>query len=457
MADCPAAPKRTEFKVRTLDKWVRHLLEVPTTIECPHMQILGHDGEEPLFSGYGHLLIRSTTQMEFVIHATPANPGEAFSRIVQAQKNPDSVLDQFRLIAVDYDGMEWACGYVILNLGGTSKTVWRLSGSFNSMTTDVSGSDVSPTKGIEVVYATKLRIPTRMNLVTTVQLDNNEVLWSRRMGNQIVEAVGTRIEFSHATEGGLVWATAETSEEFCHPYAENWVSEPLQILLGQLIFPRLVARNLGDGTSIIWLRPSPTHSADSSLSSLLSGDSWSKPDLFWQLYSDILTMVVNDRDSSGSRNFQANPLTHYYHEVAQATTGSLWVLCMTLASAIEGIAGLLTPPEQRRSEINPESIAALQKYINSWTGDNALRARTVSAVARLQDTGAAQWLRTLAQAEIITAEQVKTWQAVRNKVMHGNLVAPWRDTELEQKIATLSALLHNLSTEHIHRCVARAG
>jgi hypothetical protein len=48
-------------------------------------------------------------------------------------------------------------------------------------------------------------------------------------------------------------------------------------------------------------------------------------------------MIVRAQDGDGERNFEAHPLVQYYHEVIQATRGSDWVWCMTLASAIEGL------------------------------------------------------------------------------------------------------------------------
>lgn len=438
--------------MRTLDKWVGRLLKVPSTIECPVMKVWGRDFEPAIFEGPGYISVLSRTEMEFVLHAVPRERNEAYQRLINARKNPHSIHDKFRLTAVEYDGVEWTCGWVDLRWGEVSNNVWRLSGFLKSISTVVSGALVSPDSGVEVVFDQKIRIPMQMNMVTTVLLDDKEVLWSRGQGDKKVDAVGTTINFSHSVEGESIWAVASTSDEFCHPYAENWISEPLQLLLGQLVFPRLVARNQGGGNAVVSLRPSPVHKGYGPFSSILAEDPLIDENGFWQLYCDVLNMLVSARDASGHPNFQSHPLTHYSHEVVQATSGSLWVLCMTLASAIEGVVKLLVPPENRKSDIDPRLLADLKQHVRSWRGDDALRDRVISSLAFFQEKGTLHSLRDLCAEGVVERGQVKVWQAVRNQVMHGNLVSPWLDEELENRINELFELFRKLSRYYISSC-----
>ena len=50
-------------------------------------------------------------QLDLTMNATPRDNGEAFKRIVRAQKNPHNIGDQFRLQATQYDGTEWDAGW----------------------------------------------------------------------------------------------------------------------------------------------------------------------------------------------------------------------------------------------------------------------------------------------------------------------------------------------------------
>ena len=300
------------------------------------MQIVGTGCEEPVFTGSGRLDIRSRTEMDFVMHATPRDGGEAFKRLVRAEKNPHKIHDQLGVRATQYDGIEWNAGWAPIRLGETVGNTWRLSGPIDSLMAIVSGRDVAPTRGIEVIYDLKLRVPLPLNMTTSVRQGDSEVLRRAERGNKTIDVAETQIDFFVDPELDATWAVAATSEDFPHPYAENWVSEPLCLLLGQLVFPRLVARNFGD-RSTIWLRPSPAIETNTLAASILQEDPLVAHDRFWEVYRQILTMIVRAQDGDGERNFEAHPLVQYYHEVIQATRGSDWVWCMTLASAIEGL------------------------------------------------------------------------------------------------------------------------
>src|SRR5690606_22044766 len=121
---------------------------------------------------------------------------------------------------------------------------------------------------------------------------------------------------------------------FPHPHLENWLSEPLNLLLGEIVSPSLHARNFGDGRAFIRFSPSSWGPATTLTANILREDPLGADERFWNLYRDILTVVATAQDSKGHRNFEAHPLTRYYWEIVQARRGSNWVLCMTLASTV---------------------------------------------------------------------------------------------------------------------------
>ena len=434
---------------RTLSRW-RHLLKAPLTINCPSMKIIGHDFEEPLFTGSGQIHIRSGTEMDFVVHATPRDSGEAFKKLVHAQRNPYDVLDQFRLSASQYDGTEWNCGWVSIRLGETLGNIWQLSGSISSLMTVATGHFTTPTSSIEVIYTPRLRLPLSSTMTTSIQRDGVEVLRKMEAGGRAVDVAGTQINFFVDPEFDATWAVAATSTDFCHPYAENWVSEPLCLLLGQLVFPRLVARNHGD-RSDIWLRPSPPIRMDTLAASILQEDPLGAHGRFWEVYCQALAMVTRARNEKGGRNFEAHPLTHYYHEVIQATRGSNWAWCLTLASAVEGVAKLLTPEAERKSDYASKDIESLKQHIKAWKGDKDLRGRILNSVALAETKGIVQILKKIKSVGAIDDAHVNAWQTVRNQVMHGKLVSPWSEQESEERMRLLTELIHRLSMKYIEQ------
>lgn len=436
---------------RTLSHWVDCLLSGPTTIECPHMEIQGYDHEPPVFTGPGQIVIGADTHMHFTMHGTPHDGSAAFRKIMDAQKNPYDGMRQFRMNAIGYDGTEWSGGWTTLRTGAEVKSVWRLSGPIHSLHTHATGFGVAEKSGVEMVYDKPLRLPIPMNMVKTVQRGDEEVLWSRSRGTQTIEVLDSTIEFFQSAEHKHIWAIAEATTDFPHPYLENWLSEPLSLLLGEIVAPRLKARNFGDGRASIALRPASQYVANSLIGCILRENPRVDAERFWNLYRDILTIVATARDANGQRNFEAHPLTHYYWEIIQATKGSNWVLCMTLASTVEGIMKMMFSEVERKSDQDDSAVNSLKKVIQDWNGAKGLRNQVLQYLDRFKTKGTNSLLKSLIGTNGITSEQVEAWIKLRNSSMHGDMVMPWSDKEQDARINNLIELTHRLSEAYIKR------
>ena len=171
-----------------------------------------------------------------------------------------------------------------------------------------------------------------------------------------------------------LWVTAKTSDKLPHPYAENWIGEPLRVLLGQLVFPRLVARNFGNGTS--------TGLVTAFATSFISGNHRSFPGRTRPRRQTVLGVIrepahtdCRGRDGQGQPGFEAHEISRFYEELIQATQGSRWVFCMTLASTAEAIARMLMSPDEQRSDFAEKDIEGLEGDVSAWKGDERLRVR----------------------------------------------------------------------------------
>lgn len=441
--------------VRTLSRWVDRLLNGPITIECPRMEILGRDHEPPVFTGPGHITVSSDRRITFVMHGTPRDGTEAFGRLVLAQKNPYNHLHQFRVNAVGYDGTEWSGGWTTLTLGEETANVWRLSGPISSLHIDANGAGVAETSGVEMVFDRPLRLPMPMNMVKTVLRDDKEVLWSRSSGTKTINVLDTEIEFFVSPKHDHVWVAANSTPNFPHPHLENWLSEPLNLLLGEIAIPSLYARNFGKGKAFIVFRPSTWLPSTTLTACILREDPLGAHERFWNLYRDILTVVATARDPQGHRNFEAHPLTRYYWEVIQASKGSNWVLCMTLASTVEGIVKMMFSEEERKSDWAASDIDALAQTIKNWKGDNNLRDRVLDYLNGFKKKGVAKTLKSLSDRGVITVDQIDAWSRIRNSSMHGETLMPWSDEEQDGRIINLIELTHLLSEAYIKQEMER--
>ncbi|UWZ85254.1 hypothetical protein [Occallatibacter riparius] len=412
------------------------------------MQLLtGRDHEPPVFVGPGQIELKSTTIAEFRLFASARENADGILKVHLAHANPYERLDQFRLFAEDFDGTEWACGWVVPRVEQDSSAGTLLVGTINSLLTKVSADWVSTTPGAELLFQPSIHIPMSASLQTVHSIADEEICRSWRLGMHALEILGSRIEFAQDPTDGLLWITASTSAELPHPYLENWLSEPLRILLGQLHYPRLVARNFGDGSAFISIRQSPKTYPNASIGSLLASELVPPTERFWQLYAALLTLIAEDRNDQGQPNFEAHRITRFYEEVIQASQGSRWVWCLTLASAAEALAKMLMRPEDQQTEFPASDLRSIKKTVSAWKGDENLRSRILSAIGLLSRRSVASFLRELANRGIIESRQAAAWNRMRNDVMHGNLVVPWSSQQEDETIIALAELVHTLTRE----------
>ena len=395
----------------TLGRWQSLLTTFPGRIDCPEMRLkTASDVEPPVFTGPGRIEIRTPTTLEFMMYATPRDSHDAFRRIQRARENPHDIAHQFRLFAVDYRGTDWACGWTRPSLASMPRVGFPLVGDLESLSTTVTGPWVAEDSGVELMFSPRLRIPMETALVTRSTIGGEEVSLRRESGQQTIDVLGSRIRFFHSPSDEALWVTAATSQQLQHPFAENWLSEPLRVLLGQLVYPRGVARNLGDGRAHIWLRPSP-RTTPSLILSLMESDPLGSRQEFWELYAKYLEFVARGRSETGDPNFDANEVTRFYEEIIQASQVSRWVLSMSLASAAEGIAKALMPKRKGPRVDN--------------------------------------YFKDLVAHGVLKRENQRTWRTVRHAVMHGQLTVPWPTEDGDRHLRELADLVHRLTRELI--------
>jgi hypothetical protein len=407
-----ATPANEEQSRTTLPRWFDRLTRVPGTIECPEMQLLsGVDHEGPVFVGTGIISIPDASTVEFTMFARPAEGADGVSRLRRSQENPYEVFDQFRLVATDYQGTEWQGGWVRPQIKGLPRIGYPLTGRVHRLTTVANGPWVSADSSVELVFVPKFELPMDKAMVSVVSIGDEVIRRGWEPGQQVLSVLDTSVRFFYTPSHDSLWITARTSDKFRHPYAENWVSEPLRILLGQLAHPRLVARNFGDGSALVSYFPATPRYSTNGLASLLEQPLLADCEEFWKSYSELLTVIAEARGTDGHPAFEPHHVTRFFDEVTQATQSSRWVLCMTLASSAEGIARLMMPARSRMKV----------------------------------DT----YMKGLVKTGVLTREHQRSWTAVRHLVMHGQLVSQWATKQEDQKIMQLADLVRRLTREFV--------
>ena len=429
------------------------LLTGKKEIQCPRIYLDGwFDGAPPIFEGSGTLTISGTTDFSFHVHAKPHNENEALKALRLTGERLYDPQTAFRLRAVDYSGTEWNGGWVRPRVGEVQGGYWQLIGASGGLTTMVQQTE--PVSGVELVYSPAPEVPFSEIITTTAHLGESKIGWRTSGGQHVFEMLGSTIEVRTEPWSNELRITASTSAALNHPYLENWLSEPLRALRGQLIFPRLVARNFADGRAFVSLRQAP--SIERSLGGCATQFSSRKAGEFWRFYEHYLTYIAQHRSKDGHPEFEANPLTRFHDEVIQAhVAGSHWVLALSIASAVEGIVKMgsdfaKTPPDFAEGDLSP-----VTKFLSNLTPVD-LRSRLSSMTSSLRRPSVARYLTQLSATGQLDTEHVSAWKNIRNRVAHGNLFEPWGTEADDIQLMKLVELLYRLTAIRVGHTTDKA-
>jgi hypothetical protein len=395
----------------TLDRW-HSFLSTPKTMVFPQLELKGYDHAPLIVVGSGEITMPSPSQFGFTLTGTPDDVPYAFEQIRKQRANPYDALARFRLVGTDAEAVQWMGGYTTPSFEVGPD--WVFNGEIGSLSVNDKGDAVSREAGAELVFSIPPEHPMAFAIARFTVLDHSS---GRRLRKHTMEVLGSSIRFTYDASAQTLAIVATQSPGLSPPYAEKWLSEPLRILFGQPVYPRLVARNFGDGSAFVSIRPSPPLVRGATWAALWKGEDLTQDKItFWADYAQLLTFIACARDETGNPNFEPHKITRLYEEIVRAARGSRWVWALTFASSIEALALMLTPKGTKPTEAEASAIAGLVKHINGWDGDAGLKRAAISAVHRTAETTTTRSLRKLVGRGVITEPQLSAWQKIRNSV-----------------------------------------
>jgi hypothetical protein len=392
--------------------------------------------------------IISPSEFTFSLRGTPADVTYAYEEIRRQQDNPYDNLARFRLVGTDSEGLDWSLGWTIprIDIGDTS---WTFDGDLDGLSPNDKSGAISRDSTTEVIFLLARNHPIARTLHKFLL---KHPLQGMVRYEHVMNVLDSTIQFVYDPASNTLSVTAAHSSDLPPTYTENWLGEPLRILFGQLVFPRLVARNLGDGSAIISIRKSPSVVYKANWAALWSAESRSADeDAFWTTYAQLLALISKARDKKGQRNFEAHKITRLYEEVILAVHGSRWVWALTFASSVEGLARMLIPTDAKPTTAESEAIATLVTHIDAGPGDPRLKKIAINAIHRTAEITTIRLLRDLKATGVVMDDQLKAWEEIRNSVMHGSLVSPYSSESEDAKLLALAAMLHSLTREILRR------
>lgn len=416
------------------------------TIRCPTMYLDGwHDHEPPVFEGSGRLTLDSSAAIRFEMDATASDVGRGMLALRRCAEEADDRTSAMRLRGIDYQGREWSGGWVRPRLGEIQGGHHQLHGACLSIVTDARHDD--EVAGVDLAYSPSPEVPFTEVMTNTARVGEAELGWRTQGGRHRMELLGAEITATTQPWRNQLWICARASDELNHPYLENWLSEPLRALRGQLIYPRLVARKFADGRAVVWVRTAPALSRSlGGCASQLKGRSAAE---FWAFYAAYLTYVARHRDADGHPGFEANELTRLHDEVIQARmSGSHWVIALSVASAIEGLIKLDPAFASVPADFTDTELEPIRTFAATVSSER-LGGRLKGWLSTLHQPSASRYLAKLEQDGGITRVQLEAWRNVRNQVAHGNLFEPWGTPEEHMQLVALVELFYRLTALRI--------
>lgn len=428
-----------------LDPW-RSFLDVPKAVTFPRLALMGQDHEPLVAEGSGKVHFETLLRTTYTLTGIPNDITYALRELRRMRESPYDPLARLRLIGTDAEGVEWSLGWTSPRIE-SGEDVWKFYGEVEGQSPHVRGTPSSSKAETEVTYIIPHDRPAGLMLGWYVRtLGPGGAKRDRK-----IELLGSTLQFRYDPDKGTLDVVASQSDALYQPYLENWIGEPLRILFGQPIYPRLVARSSKYGHQIS-IRPTANYIPGASWAALFQPENKpSDPDRFWGMYRALMTYVASAKDPDGGKNFEANKVTALYEEIYLASKGTRWVWALTFASAIEGLLRLIYPLTTRHPDANDKDVASLLEHIGKWNGDGRLKSIAEGAIKRSSDFPARVALKKLQEGKVISSGQFKAWDRLRNYVAHGNLVSPYSNQEEDDQLLNLSSLFHNLTAEILSR------
>lgn len=418
------------------------------TMEFPQMTLAGMDGEPAVLEGRGRIEMPTPDKMIVHIEGKPEDLRHSLHAINRLRDNPYDPLCHFRLHMTDTFGCRWSAGCELERIE-PGDAQW----SFLGWTQGLLG--IAPTEpdytGMSESY---FLVPRNYSIRSAL----NGIISSMQPDGSLQPAVvmhvlGCPVTLHYDVALGMIVIFTPLSETFPAPETENWLGEPLRIILGQPVYPRLVTRRLPFGSTHVHFRVSPSWSVDSCWTALWQAEGPNAPADFLELYRGLLTLIAADR--TDERTLKEHKVTSLFGEVIEASKASRWVMTLILASSIEAIVKRIGDRSIPLNPVELQAVEELTAFLDGSSAPERIVKRLKTALETLPDLSTTNAMRRLAGEGIIRKSGVETWNKIRNRVMHGELVSPYSSEKDDKNILELARLFHDLTRDVVRRALVK--
>lgn len=414
-----------------------------SVMDFPQMKLVTVESEQSVLEGRGRIEFPRPDEMIVHLSGEPEDLGYTLGALSRQRHDPHDPLCKFLLRMTDIQGRRWNASCEVETFDDLDQG-WMMLGWTQGIST-VLQLEPHETGWVESRFLIPMEFSTRSAL--------NETFCRRlRDGGSepttVVDVLGEPVTLRFDFTAGMLTAAVPISEVFPTPMADSWLGEPLRILFGQLVYPRLVLRRLPCGHAQVHLRISPGWSLDSRAMALWNPVSPALADEFLHLYRGLLTVIA------GGGEFEAHKFTSLFVEVIEASKGSRWVIALTLASSIEGMVKEIGERKIALNEEEEQAVKEMHSCLKAWAAPDRIKDCIRGALRRLPDLSIYNDLKRLATQGVGDKEGAEAWKVIRHKVMHGELISPYSSEDGDRALLALVRLLHSLTREAARRALS---
>lgn len=429
--------------MRSINGIVEAALGRSFEIDCKTIKLRGQKQtyiDAPQFFGPGSVGADSEGHFRFRMFDTNQHDPKELIRLVRSARAGD---EPMAIDAVDYEGTSWTGAWFIPDVtvsssGGASV----ITGEFPQLSTRVPLSSDQKASTTTIYFSETFRLPMTGRSYSqrlrdgevervTVHHDRTELTFR---GAEII------IEVDEAAHTTMLSTTYHG--EWKPPLCEVGLRDAFAFVTAVPAYPRIVVRAF-DNDALVFLRLTSKELRTGMPRPIGAVPRNAKA--FWDIFLAFLTYC----DEIGARDvgqaFYSTPLSRVNSELLPASTGTIHGFVLSLVVAIEGVV------TQILSGANEQpSIDELVNHVRSWNGEESLKNRAIGILRSfLSQVSTNQRLRWLVRDHVVTEEQRRLWDDLRQRITHGHLV-DYDDERLEEKRLQLISMFNRLALRLLH-------
>jgi hypothetical protein len=404
-------------------------------IECIKIKIRGqgrHAFEEPYFSGPGSITGDVTGNFRFRLYDTLDRSPKEIVRLsnLAAVRTEPMAID-----ADDYAGTEWTGAWFIPAIHVSPDTArCFVTGEFPQLSTRVAFTAFERERNATVnYYASVPELPMLKKSHRHHIREDNVELVSIHWDRTDLNFAGADVKIILDEKKNRTRVSTTYRDEWRPPYCEVGLTDAFAFITATNLRPRITVRGFQED-ALVFIRYTPEEPRTGMLRPIICNPSAEKA--FWDLFLAFL------RNCEIQKQFYSTRFSRLFSELVPASTGTIHGIILSLVLAIEDLVDQLS-----EAVPTPAGIEQLMAHVRTWPGDEALKTRAIGILSSfLGRTSTNENLRKLIQKRIVTEDQRRVWDDLRNRVAiaHGRLV-DYDDEKLMEKRNQLITMFYRLS------------